>query len=413
MRILKVCVGDPRSGIKGDAKLVVERTKRLERRGYVVDILYIVDNPWSLSSRLAVTHERDRVGLDIECRIGLLSMVRGLARLQEYSMNPIQTWFSYIARFGYSEKIKVIYSAYNLIHFYHIRSCGLIHKDLKSTPGVLDLIDSYTLNISNKIGVTRSWWLRLALREELRRIRRVERDIDVVTEGLAKCSVLTVTDKDAAYIGARLSKKVIIPVGVELSVNEEQRDLSLGRGGFSMIFFGNLNYEPNKNASRIIIAASRRIRERWGGLVRIVIAGRFISSNLRREALREGIEVYSPVSDMKALVESCEVAVLPMISGSGMQSKVLESIAWGCLLITTRRAAEPVGLVEGEEYLRAETANEIVERVEQLMKGDKKSDTIRRKALSRIKRLDWEMTVAQLCEVYEELLSRDAESHGC
>ena len=413
MRILKVCVGDPRSGIKGDAKLVVERTTRLEKRGYVVDILYVVDSPWSVSSRLVVTHERDRVGLDIECRIGLFSIVRGLTQLKEYSMRPIQTWFSYIARFGCSERLRVIYSAYSLIHFYHIRSCGLISEDLKGTPGVLDLVDSYTLNISNKIAVTRSWWLRLALREELRRIKRVERNIDVVTEGLAKCSVVTVTDKDASYIGGRLSKRVIVPVGIELSVNEAQRDLSLGREGFSMIFFGNLNYEPNKNASRIIIAASRKIRARWGGLVKIVIAGRFISSNLRREALREGIAVYSPVNDMKALVESCEVAVLPMVSGSGMQSKVLESIAWGCLLMTTRRAAEPVGLVEGEEYLRAETANEIVERVEQLLKGTKETNTIRRKALSRIKRLDWEVTVAQLCEVYEELLSRDAESQGC
>ena len=40
MKILKICLNNPNKARKGDAKLISERARYLERLGVVVDVLY-------------------------------------------------------------------------------------------------------------------------------------------------------------------------------------------------------------------------------------------------------------------------------------------------------------------------------------------------------------------------------------
>ena len=57
-RILKVCLRNPNDGKKGDARLIVERTRTLEKMSLCVDILYFKIRLFGRSNIDTVKRER-------------------------------------------------------------------------------------------------------------------------------------------------------------------------------------------------------------------------------------------------------------------------------------------------------------------------------------------------------------------
>ena len=140
------------------------------------------------------------------------------------------------------------------------------------------------------------------------------------------------------------------------------------------------------------------------GHVRFTVAGRNASMRLVRRMESIGINVVSPVGCMESCVRIHVAVILPMVSGSGMQSKLLEAIAWEKIVIATARVAEPLGLIDNIDYLKAESADEFGRRINELLEGCIDTNTIIRNARQKIKRLQWADTVSVLVCYYEDSL---------
>lgn len=399
MRVLMVCLTNPKDGKKGDTKLVKKRRDVLETMGCIVDVLYF---EWSFYRSSIGIKRRGAASksVDIVARLNTWRMLCWLLRADLFARKePVQTWVSFGIADLHRKDLVHIFSSYTCIHFFHIRSIGLWKLVSKNSRVVVDLIDSYTLNIGNRLKTEDSWWRGLILREEYRRIRRMETNIERYILNSRKSAITAVAEADLSFIGACSTKKVVVPVGINREVLGEMRRQE---GNLKCVFFGNLDYEPNIKACNILLEVASLLRKRgMYSKIDITIAGRNVGNRLRKKLEREGIQVKSPVKDMFKLVHAYDLAIMPMVSGSGMQSKVLEAIAWGVVVMTTRRAAGPVGLSKSSEYIEIESAEDIVVKLSDIMNGEYRVEEMRRKAHSKIGRFEWVDTCRVLVGLYK------------
>ncbi|MBI1192860.1 MAG: glycosyltransferase [Bacteroidetes bacterium] len=99
----------------------------------------------------------------------------------------------------------------------------------------------------------------------------------------------------------------------------------------------------------------------WPGLkaerpeLRFLIAGRNAPLNWPGRTF-PGVEFLGEVEHAAAFLNSVEVVVLPLLSGSGMRIKLLEALALGKPVVATSQAAEGVDLVSGTHGVLADSA---------------------------------------------------------
>lgn len=300
-----------------------------------VDVLYF-EWSWGKSS-VSIETNKARDGVDIVMKINSFQMVSWFIRAKSIiDKEPIQTWLSFGIADLYKKNLEYILGSYTCIHFVHIRSVGLWSLASARARVIVDLIDSYTLNIGNRLVKENCRLKKALLKAEYKRIKRMEGNIEDFVVNREKSTILAVAETDLEHIGAGSSKQMVVPVGVERKLLEKENRQA---GKLKCVFFGNLDYEPNIRACEVIADATKLLRKKnLDEGIEITVAGRNISCRLKRSLTREGITVVSPVSDMYELVKQHDLAIMPMVSGSGMQSKVLEAIAWGVVVLTTERA---------------------------------------------------------------------------
>lgn len=137
----------------------------------------------------------------------------------------------------------------------------------------------------------------------------------------------------------------------------------------AVVFSGNLEYHPNQSAVRFF----RRhiwplLRERWPRLV-----WRLVGKN--PQAVRQWtagdarIEVRGPVPNSIEELARSQVAVAPILAGSGTRLKILEAWAAGLPVVSTRLGAEGLPVEDGRHLLLADTGPGFAETVSRLLES--------------------------------------------
>jgi len=135
----------------------------------------------------------------------------------------------------------------------------------------------------------------------------------------------------------------------------------------AVVFSGNMEYHPNHSAVRFFRQEVwPRLRERWPRLVwRLVgknpaAVKRFTSGDPR-------IEVRGPVDDAVRELARAQVAVAPVLAGSGTRLKILEAWAAGLPVVSTTLGAEGLAARDGENLLLADGGPAFAEAVSRLL----------------------------------------------
>jgi glycosyltransferase involved in cell wall biosynthesis len=128
-----------------------------------------------------------------------------------------------------------------------------------------------------------------------------------------------------------------------------------------------MEYHPNHSAVRFFRQEVwPRLRERWPRLVwRLVgkspaAVKRFTSGDPR-------IEVRGPVDDAVRELARAQVAVAPVLAGSGTRLKILEAWAAGLPVVSTTLGAEGLAARDGENLLLADGGPAFAEAVSRLL----------------------------------------------
>ena len=175
--------------------------------------------------------------------------------------------------------------------------------------------------------------------------------------------ILTTSERDAEAARERAPgvRVTVYPNAIPLP------PLPVGGGDFAVVFSGNLEYQPNVSAVRFFRQEVwPRLRERWPALV-----WRLVGKN--PEAVRqwisgdERIEARGAVADAIPELARAQIAVAPILAGSGTRLKILEAWGAGLPVVSTRLGAEGLPVEDGRELLLADGGVEFANAVTRLL----------------------------------------------
>ena len=172
--------------------------------------------------------------------------------------------------------------------------------------------------------------------------------------------IAAITRKDAAFFRKYCSKPIIdIPYGVYPEQFTPKFEIE-GKPKFYHI--GSMNWMPNEEGIRWFIdEVLPKTIEKVPDFV-YHLAGRSMPEWLTNSKSLH-VNVIGEVPDAKAFVAQHDVAIVPLLSGSGIRIKIIESMAMGKTVITTRVGAEGILYDEDVNIIIAENKAKMVEAI--------------------------------------------------
>jgi glycosyltransferase involved in cell wall biosynthesis len=130
-----------------------------------------------------------------------------------------------------------------------------------------------------------------------------------------------------------------------------------------IVFDGSMDFRPNIDAVRWFCATCwPRIRVAHPGAT-FAIVGRNPTAAVRALAALPGVRVTGAVPDTRPWVAGADVYVVPMRIGGGVRLKLLQALAMGCAIVSTRMGAEGIHLEGGRDLLLADTPADFADAV--------------------------------------------------
>ncbi|HEX5413754.1 MAG TPA: glycosyltransferase [Terriglobia bacterium] len=296
--------------------------------------------------------------------------------------------------------------AFDLL-FVHLIRMAEYARPFKAIPRILDMTDSIHLHY------TRMPHLSLTLQGlaapiERTRLQRYE---------AAVCSwfdhVLLASPLDLAWLQSRRSERnlVLCPTGIEIGA------FPFYVGDFHpnrIIFVGKLDYLPNTDAA---IYFAREILPRIRRAIpnaEFVVAGWNPPGAVRKLAREPNVRVLPNVADLRVEITQSAVSVAPMRFGSGIQVKILESLALGTPAVATESVIGAFGEEGKKAILVGRNPDDFAEKVVSILKDCAARERLRQSGRRLIeRRFQWGQVLAPLDRILDGLAEKRFEARQC
>ena len=227
----------------------------------------------------------------------------------------------------------------------------------------------------------------------------------------------------------RLEQKALHSFAAHLVVSEREKEKLLARGGsasihvisngvdaasFSgsggpsgqtLLFVGSMDYHANSEAVLWFC------REIWPQLaaefanLKFKIVGRNPPASVHALA-SERVEVTGTVADVRPYYQEAFAVIVPLRVGGGTRLKILEAMAAGVPVISTRLGAEGLTVTDKHEILLADTSADMAGAIRTLLGEPDLTTKIRNAARQLVsEHYDWLVLGKKLASVYESVLS--------
>lgn len=237
------------------------------------------------------------------------------------------------------------------------------------------------------------------LRHLIRTLRTFEMSILDKVDGIA-----AITTTDASFFRRVTATPVIdIPFGVDI----EKFDPVFEVGNAPTFYhIGSMNWMPNEEGIKWFLNnAWDEILERVPE-AKLYLAGRNMPKWLQKTR-KKNVVVVGEVPDAHEFVNQHNVAVVPLLSGSGMRIKIIESMALGKTVITTLVGAEGIQYSEFENIIIAENVPKMVENISRLYNHPEEAEAIGLNARRLVEELyDNKKIINRLELFYNEITSK-------
>ena len=225
-----------------------------------------------------------------------------------------------------NKKINSILKEYNFqfVDFFTLRLFSK-HLLFQNSKIILDMIDLLSINFKRRSANTNSLVLKNLYQIESIRLKKYE-----IKSQKKASEIVLVSDTENTITGNNIN---FIENCVDASQFEEKSNIKRNNK-LRIIFSGNMSYEPNiqavnwfiENCFKDIITEIKNAQ--------FVICGAYPSKYIR-SLESSNITVLGFVPSIEKEIQESFVAIAPMISGSGMQTKILESMSCGTPVVTT------------------------------------------------------------------------------
>lgn len=204
------------------------------------------------------------------------------------------------------------------------------------------------------------------------------------------------SEDDAALVRERIAAPCdVVPNGVDLETIHDLGDRPSVPG--RLHFAGTLSYGPNAEAvqwfvQEVLPAVREAVPE-----AHLEVLGRGASDELLALGATPGVHFAGRVPSVAPYLEEASVAIAPMLTGSGTNLKVVESLASGRPVVSTPIGAEGLGVLDGEHLSIAPTAAEFAQATVDALRGGREvEERARRGAALARHRFGWASIAADM-----------------
>lgn len=141
--------------------------------------------------------------------------------------------------------------------------------------------------------------------------------------------------------------KVIHTVGNMVDI-PDSASIALHENENSIIFVGKMSYEPNVVAvtffsTKIFPSLKARYPE-----LKFIIVGANPDERVQRLSGQDGVVVTGFVDSVEPYFRDSTLVVAPMLTGAGIQNKIIQAMSYGCCVATTAIGAEGLTIHDNE-----------------------------------------------------------------
>ncbi len=134
------------------------------------------------------------------------------------------------------------------------------------------------------------------------------------------------------------------------------------------------------------------------------VIGDGLTSHFKNKYARQNIRFLGFVDDLEPHRQSATVFVAPLFSGSGMKLKIVEGMASGLPIVTTKIGAEGIEIEDGVHYQEANTKAEFEASILDLLDHPQKRGALSTEARNKAEnKYGWEEITRQLIQFLETL----------
>ncbi len=248
----------------------------------------------------------------------------------------------------------------DLVHLDILAVAGLIAQVPAHIPVVLNEHNVEHLLLTAHAQIETRAWKRALLRLQARELAGFE-----AAACARAAAVLACSQADAERLAAMAPRTpvTVIPNGVDL--DRYQPRPTPAPDSDTLVFVGQMSWFPNRDGIEWFLAdVLPLIRARRPATLTVIgqSGGMLAPAGLESAVVFTGF-----VDDLRPRVLDAAVYVVPLRAGSGTRLKLLEAMAMGKAIVSTRIGAEGIALVDGEEALLADTPQEFADAVCRLL----------------------------------------------
>lgn len=231
-------------------------------------------------------------------------------------------------------------------------------------------------------------------------------------------AVVAVSNQDKMNIQSKNNNVFIVPNGVDVtkfkvksqSIRQAQDKKSkVGGGEKTILFIGDFRWVENRDAARMIL------KEIWPRMnselrtqnseLKLWIVGKNIPDSIKKLGTDGVVFDENAPSDTSEIYEKADLLLAPIRIGGGTSFKILEAMASGVPVITTRLGAIGIGAENRKEVIIADDNQEFADSVIEVLDNKNLYEKITKNARSLIEeKYNWENITIELEKVYRSVI---------
>jgi glycosyltransferase involved in cell wall biosynthesis len=240
----------------------------------------------------------------------------------------------------------------------------------RKAPAVVDFCDALSLQFQRRAAQEQELPRKILFASEAKLLRRFEGRVAADADG----SIIT-TPRDAEELRGIPE---VVPVCYDLPepVWSTAPEASLESGGHPRIVFnGDMSTRYSEVAVQWFVGKVLPLIRRAEPTAEFLIVGRNPTDAIQRAATEPGVRVTGSVRVVRPYLESADVAVVPLLVGTGIKGKMLEAFAAGTPVVATSIADEGMGAAQAGAISVADEPAEFADLVLRLARDHSLRDT--------------------------------------
>ena len=223
---------------------------------------------------------------------------------------------------------------------------------------------------------------------------------------------VAVSHDDADLMRERfgIEDTAVVENGVDTAYFRPQRDVD--RDPARVLFLGSLDWRPNLDAVvQLLDHIVPKVRQQVPTAA-LALVGRHPPDWLRaRAGSTPGVELYADVPDVRPFLAGCGMLAVPLRIGGGSRLKILEALASGTPVLSTRVGAEGLKLIPDRDLVVTDGPEDMAEAsVRGIRRPYELEDTAEHGRRAVLARYDWGPLADRLDEVWWEVATAAARA---